>query len=383
MLYGILWVMSLIAISFYGGTISYGFFGGLTLIPVVSIIYMIFVYWRMFLYQEVIIKHIECRNAIPYYFVIQNDDMIAFSSVSVILYSNFSTVEDMPDNIEYEIMPGEKYRFETNLTCMYRGEYHIGIKEIVIKDFFNLFTIKYRIPSPIKATVLPRVIKLKELISIPDIAAYLQKETFLQDVELDVQVRDYMQGDSIKRIHWKASAKEQNLKVRNLIGEEKQGIGFLCDTRRVSEQMKEYLPIENKILEMLLALSFYFAQNNTNINLIYEQSGLKKLNIDGAKSFGVLYNEVSNINFNINNNAAQMMCDALSRGLFINCKVVFLVLSEIDTVIMGEAQKLSQGGSIVIIYVVTDRNISQYITLSTLRLKIFQIPIESDLGEVL
>ncbi len=383
MIYGLLWVLSLIAISFYGGTISYGIFWGLTLIPVVSLLYLLYVYWRLFLYQEVIIKHIECRNSIPYYFAMQNDDMIVFSSVSAKLYSDFSTVEDMPENIQFEILPGEKIRFETNLTCMFRGEYHIGIKEIVITDFLNLLSIKYKVPSPIKATVMPRVIKLQELTSIPDVAAYLQKETFLQDIELDVQVRDYVQGDSLKRIHWKTSAKEQTLKVRNLIGEEKQGIGCVCDTKRISEQMKEYLPVENKILEILLALSFYFVKNNTRIDMIYEQFGMKKLIIDGVRNFEHLYNEVSNIIFDKSNHTDQLIYNVLSQGLFINCKIVFFVLSEINTVIVEQAQRLSEGGSIVIIYVATDSDISQYYKLNTLRLKIFGIPIESELEEVL
>ena len=38
-----LWVLSLAAISYYGGTVSYGIFWGITFIPVISLIYLIFV----------------------------------------------------------------------------------------------------------------------------------------------------------------------------------------------------------------------------------------------------------------------------------------------------------------------------------------------------
>ena len=52
-------------------------------------------------------------------------------------------------------------------------------------------------------------------------------------------------GDAIKQIHWKATAREQKLKTRNRIGEEKRGITIFLDTRRESEEPYKYLPLEN------------------------------------------------------------------------------------------------------------------------------------------
>ena len=40
----LLWILSLVGISFFGGTISYGFFWAITFIPVISIVYLLFVY---------------------------------------------------------------------------------------------------------------------------------------------------------------------------------------------------------------------------------------------------------------------------------------------------------------------------------------------------
>ena len=35
-----LWILSLAAISFFGGAVSYGFFFGMTLLPVISLAYI-------------------------------------------------------------------------------------------------------------------------------------------------------------------------------------------------------------------------------------------------------------------------------------------------------------------------------------------------------
>ena len=53
------WLLSLICISFYGGTVSYGFFFGVTLIPVISLIYLVFVYFRFKIFQELGTRNVE------------------------------------------------------------------------------------------------------------------------------------------------------------------------------------------------------------------------------------------------------------------------------------------------------------------------------------
>ena len=109
------WLLSLICISFYGGTVSYGFFFGVTLIPVISLIYLVFVYFRFKIFQELGTRNVVCGEPVSYYFVLQNDDWFAFSGVSVRMFSDFSYVEEMPDELEYELLPGESFRYETRL----------------------------------------------------------------------------------------------------------------------------------------------------------------------------------------------------------------------------------------------------------------------------
>ena len=48
-----LWVLSLAAISYYGGAVSYGIFWGITFIPVISLLYLIFVYFNLRILQQI------------------------------------------------------------------------------------------------------------------------------------------------------------------------------------------------------------------------------------------------------------------------------------------------------------------------------------------
>ena len=175
-------------------------------------------------------------------------------------------------DMEYELLPGDKFTHETKLVCKYRGEYEVGVKELVITDFFRLFRLRYPVPGAIRALVLPKLVRLRELNSIADLSVYLQREAFIRKTEPDVVVRDYAEGDSLRQIHWKATARERKLKVRNRTGEEKQGIVLFCDTKRYAKDAKKYLPVENKLLEVLLALGYFFAEKNMPYTVYFDQN---------------------------------------------------------------------------------------------------------------
>lgn len=374
-----LWILSLISISFYGGTISYGFFFGMTLLPVISLLYLAFVYFRFKIYQELEGRNVVCGESVPYFFVLQNDDYFAFTSISIQLFSSFSYVEKLPDGIEFELLPGDKITHKTKLVCKYRGEYEVGVKKIVITDFFRLFQFGYPVPSPIKALVRPRIVRVEALTSITDISALLQKEAFALRTEPDVLVRDYMEKDALKQIHWKATAREQKLKVRNRIGEEKQGISILCDTKRYSEEEWEYLPLENKILETLLALGIFFAERNMAFTAYYGKNGWQKSHVEGIKDFDGFYQRTAEAVFDADNEPQELFYQAMAEGALWNSKVVFCVLHAWDETVAKMTEQLAAGGVIVVIYLITDRNMEKYLKQSSLRRRIIAIPIEAEL----
>lgn len=61
----LLWLLSLLAISFYGGAVSYGFFFGISLIPVVSLVYLLMVHERFRIYQEIGYREVLCGQEMP------------------------------------------------------------------------------------------------------------------------------------------------------------------------------------------------------------------------------------------------------------------------------------------------------------------------------
>lgn len=378
-----LWILSLVAISCYGGAVSYGIFFGLTFIPVISLIYLCYVYFRFRIYQEVESRNMVCGQPMPYYFVLRNDDYSAFTGVSVQMYSSFSYVEEMPEKQEYELLPGEKFTYQTKIVCKYRGEYEIGVKEIVVTDFFRLFKLVYAIPSPIKALALPKLVHVEQLKSMEEAAALQNKDSLTNQMQMDTVVRNYVEGDSLKRIHWKASAREQKLMVRNLTGEEKSGITLICDTKRYYDSNKSYLPLENKIMETLLAIGLYFSEKGMSYTVCYGQNGIRTRQVEGIKGFEGFYGEAAHIIFDKDEKTNETVRLMTEQGIASASKLIFLIVHEIDDMMFKQIKQLCAGGVTLLVYLVTDEDGEAYVKQVDARTRITVVPIDAELGGVL
>ncbi|MCM1212961.1 MAG: DUF58 domain-containing protein [Lachnospiraceae bacterium] len=373
-----LWVLSLAAISFFGGVISYGFFFGMCLLPVISLIYILCVYLHFKIYQELGNRNMVCGQPEDYFFILQNENSFAFTGVSVRLFSRFSYVEELPGDEEYELLPGDKFTYRTRLVCRYRGEYEVGVKEVVVTDFLRLFRVRYANPGAIKALVRPKLVQLEELRGLEEFQVPLRRET-LTGAEPDILVRTYMEGDPLRQIHWKATAREGKLLSRLSTGEEKQGISIFCDMTRFGRKAEEYLPLENKMLETFLALGYFFARKDMDFTACYEQGGPVCTQVRGMKDFDGFYQGVAEVRFEEKGDFPDLVGQALARGGLWDSGIAFLVLHEPDAGIMEITRQLAAAGMAVVIYAVTDRDIREYEKQGDGRRRIIQIPIEEPL----
>lgn len=377
------WILSLVGISFYGGTISYGLFWTMTFIPVLSFLYLLLVFAQFRVYQEIESRTIVCKQPMSYYFILPNETFYSFAGLSIRLFSGFSYVSDMPEDEEYELVPGDNYTYRTKLVCKYRGEYEVGVKEIIITDFFKLFRFKYKVHGTIKALVYPRIIHKQELESMKDIVNMSFLDTPFLQMEPDVVTREYVSGDSMKYIHWKVSAREQKLKTRNLQGERKQEFLLLYDTRRYNREEEVYIPLENQILETVLALGYHFAEKNIPFTALWGEKGLQRYQVNGIGQIDYWYQKTAKVVFDESEDMTVLVQRMLQGRLQQCAKTLILVAHEVDEKLMNVLQQLSFQEYCVVLYLVTDKEPGEYIRYSNERLKIVVLPIEGDLEEVL
>ena len=97
----VLWSLSLAGISFYGGPVSYGLFALFTLIPVISVVYLLFVVAFFRIYQEAGTKWLAANHAVPFYFILKNESYFGFAGIRIRFFSSFSTINGLDDGIEF------------------------------------------------------------------------------------------------------------------------------------------------------------------------------------------------------------------------------------------------------------------------------------------
>ena len=378
----LLWLASLVGISYRGGPVSYGLFVFLTLLPVISLIYLFSVFLAFKVYQHLEGRDLTAHHPHPFLFILENEFFFPFASVKVNLFSDYSTISGQDDGAEYELFPHEGIRNEATIVCHYRGEYEVGVKSLEIVDFLRLFRLRYRNPSTMKVPVKPDLIRLSELRSV-DIQLLNALDSPLDDSVPDVVVRDYAPGDDPRYIEWKATARSRALKTRLRIGETQQGIGILMSTERSTQDPAVYLPLENKVLEASLALSWYFAADHTPVTLGYLTGYWKKLTIDRPEAFGEYYETVSSVVFSDLSTETLMLQNALQDPAFFNCRIVFIVIRELTKEALAAAEALNRANVSVVILKVSQDEKEKLPELSLTRTQLILVPTETALEEVL
>ena len=377
------WMVSLIVISFFGGKLSYGFFFAVTLLPLICILYLVAVTLCFRIYQNIESKTVVAGQPVEYYFVLQNEMPFAFSGLQVRMFSDLFEVEDVPDSKEYELLPGENYRFDTKLFCKYRGEYEVGVKAVIVTDFLHLFRWKYTLPSTIKATVSPRVVTLPELQSMASLPNSNSGRSLKGDSEPDVVVREYIRGDSLKRVHWKATAKTGEMKVRRTVDEERQGVRIYFFGKRYREEQELYLPLENRILEIVLAVASTLNQKSIPLRVDYgTETGPVSVTVHDRSDFEELYRRMDEYYFRSNlpeDGPTDFLRDCFTEPP----KVIFMVLAELTESILEGTERLSEEGVGVVIYLVKQGGFTDVRGLNRERRKIIPVGTEENLETIL
>lgn len=349
----ILWILSVVGISFFGGPVSYGLFALLTLLPLVSLLYLHCVFHFFRIYQELDGKHLVANHTVPFYFTLMNEYFFGFAGIRVRFFSSFSTISGLDDAVEYELLPKTGIKKQTNLVCKYRGEYEVGIKTVEIQDYFQLIRIKYHNRETLRVLVRPNLVDLTQLSSI-DLSQTMARDSLNNPSEPDVLVRKYEAGDDPRQINWKASARSGELLLRKMVGQEREDVGILMGTHRISREPLEYLPVENKILEVTLALSLFFAKKSIGVHLYYGRGGLVEKSLSGLDRFEDYYAGISAVEFLEEEKEEQLLALAAGRRELFQCKTVFMVLRELTPQALQMATLLRQNNVFAVICLIGD-----------------------------
>lgn len=110
----------------------------------------------------------------------------------------------------------ERVKRRFRLHCAQRGYYRLGPVRLQASDVFGLFTCSRMDVKEETLIVYPEVLSL-EALGLPEKDPFGDSKADVRmfaDPSRAVGLRDYSSGDSLKHIHWKATARQQRLQVK-------------------------------------------------------------------------------------------------------------------------------------------------------------------------
>ncbi len=113
------------------------------------------------------------------------------------------------------VMPFSKSEFVFNGFLKYRGEYLMGVTGAEIYDFLGIFRMRVNLIPDSHVIVAPRRLTIGQngALCSDDNDSLRTEFTFFESDSFS-SVREYADGDSLRRVHWKLSAKMDKLMVK-------------------------------------------------------------------------------------------------------------------------------------------------------------------------
>jgi uncharacterized protein (DUF58 family) len=127
---------------------------------------------------------------------------------------------DLPGHRASHVVPAlggrRQYRWYVETPCQVRGEFRLGPLTVISGDPFGFFTAPRRIDATSRVVVYPATVPLPKFeLPIGVLSGGEAQRQRSHYVTTNASgVRDYVQGDSINRIHWKSTARRDKLIVK-------------------------------------------------------------------------------------------------------------------------------------------------------------------------
>lgn len=355
--FAILWILTLVFCYFYKGQFSSMFLYGILLLPIVSCAYMILIYFQFKYWQELDKKFVTKGEEINFKFSIHNESILLYPLIKVKFYNMNSLFVKTFQDKSFTVNPLSKKDYELTFECKYRGYYEFGIDSIYIGDLLGLFYIKHQILTPKCITVYPRIIPLNKFAVINSNTGDTEKlgRSNYEDNTMISDTRKYVQGDSIKKIHWKLSAKRQELLVRNYDNSLETAVNIIVDLTCNNYSNKENALIEDAVIESAIAVVHFCLKNFIPVQLIYFNEHMVTHYAKNMFDFDELYTVLFQMQFDQTVQFDEVV--KLTQEVAIEDVDIVLVTANLNQMLYTQIYNLAElGKSVILIYVYTPTN---------------------------
>lgn len=175
-------------------------------------------------------------------------------------------IDELPEQFQsrnfrvaYKLIAGEKKKFKYSLRPLSRGEYHFGNVNVLTRTSLGLVKRRIVSGSPLMLPCYPSFLKLRqyELLAISDRLTDLGVKKMRRagnSTEFDT-IKEYVSGNDVRTINWKATARKSSLMVNHYRDERAQQMYAVIDMGRIMKMPFEGLSLLDYSINAALVLS--------------------------------------------------------------------------------------------------------------------------------
>lgn len=175
-------------------------------------------------------------------------------------------------SIQHQLKSQEETTLNYTLTPKKRGEYHFGSLNIYVSSPLRLIAKRYIFSAGQTLPCYPSFIQMRKY----DLIAFaknkyafgLKKLRKIGNTTEFEQIKEYVSGDDIRTINWKATAKKNELMVNQFLDENTETVYAILDKGRLMQMPFKGMTLLDYAINSTLAISNVVLKKNDRVGML-------------------------------------------------------------------------------------------------------------------
>ncbi len=237
-----------------------------------------------------------------------------------------------------------KFAFE--LPCVHVGDWKVGVQKLRFEDLFGLFSLP--LIRPLSANLTSQVSVMPKIHLIEDAQESVSFGSFgdsgvlnAEEGELLGDSRLYREGDSLKRINWKQSARAKKLYSRQYEMLQKTNIAVVVDASFASLEMWD---AADTAFETAMTLANYLVEENNSVEVVVLRSGQedKRFVVRSKVDITKMQFDFSGVAYGMANGPLNM--SDIENTDFLNAHKLYFITDNPDSSLINEIRNMNREG---------------------------------------
>ncbi len=272
------------------------------ILPVFSFIHAFIGIFSIKCYMENEVFVSERKTPMNIAMKIANKSILPTPFISVNVLMPGSEKDEMVNKkIFLSLNPRKSIVINNDFIKAYIGTYKCGIYFAEVTDLFKI--IRFRIPVSTfgEVKIIPKSVLVNNFVNSEKIQNYktiTRYTDFNEDNEI-ADVRQYIDGDNLKRVHWKLSSKTENLFTKIFEEDSKNTVTVIPDLNFYYDDIDDNLESTNSVIEISLAFASKMISINKKCNVFWDDmiEGKSSIYVDSIYMFDKFYDMISDVTF--------------------------------------------------------------------------------------